>query len=279
MTETSTTDANDSSNSDSTESTTPATNSASTDNQTGEKANDLDDTSQSTDSSDDDGKSAKEEKTDDAPASPKLDSDIDDWVATKGLPKAETDEQKAAYQAQRDEQREFTRARQAEKSSNDAKELGNEVHKAKPETTAEDDDDLDPLEKRQNKIESDLAQERTTRLQSEFYSSNNITPEQHKAILEVFKEKVSRPESAEAKKKAFDLWSSTDALPDLLDLAKVRLGKGSDDSGVADEAARKEREKIARESQANSPGRGAKTTTSGEKSESQQRLERFSSWD
>lgn len=251
-----------------------------TDSQPGSDTNDLDDTSKSTDSSADDDKSEDEDnKSDDAPASPKLDEDLDDWVEKKGLPKAETDEQKAAYQAQRDEQREFTRTRQAEKAANDAKELGNEVHKAKPEASDDEDDDLDPIEKRQNALEQKYENERTTRLQSEFYAANSVTPEQHQAILEVFKEKVARPETPEAKQRAFDIWASPDALPDLLDLAKARLAKGSDDGTVADEAARKERERIARESQASSPGRGARSSTSTEKTEDQKRLDRFSNWD
>ena len=126
---------------------------------------------------------------------------------------------------------------------------------------------------------SDLHTERTTRLQSEFYSANNVTEEQAKAILDIYKQKVSLPSTPEGKQRAFDIWSDPSALTDLLDLADARLSKGSDTSTVANEAARKEREKIARESQANSPGRGAKSTISGTKTPEQQRLERFSNWD
>ena len=280
MSETSTTDENDQSG-DSAASTTTAdtTDSTSTDTQTAASDNLDENTSKSTDSSDDGDKSTEEDKSEEAPASPKLDADLDDWIGTKGFPKPETDVQRAAYQAQRDEQREFTRTRQADKSAKDAKELGDEVHKTQSDIKVDDDDDLDPLEKRVKANEDAFQQERTTRLQSEFYSSNSVTPEQHKVILEVYKEKVSTPASDEGKQRAFEIWSDPNALTDLLDLANARIAKGSDTGAVADEAARKEREKIARESQANSPGRGAKSTTSGTKTEDQERLERFSNWD
>lgn len=284
MTETSTTDGDNPNNgdagTDSTASTEPT--STSTDNQPAGDSDNLDDSSKSDDSksTDDDQKSADDTKTDDkAPASTELDSDLEDWIKGRGLAVPDTDEGKQALQDLRNEQRDFTKARQAEKATKDAKALGDEVHKSKPETTDDDDDELDPLEKRVKANEELYQQERTTRLQSEFYSTNSVTPEQHKAILDIYKEKVSTPTTPEGKQKAFDLWSSPDALPDLLDLAKARLGKGDDSGAVADEAARKERERIARESQATSPGRGAKTSTSGDKTEDQKRLERFSNWD
>lgn len=282
MTETSTTDGDNSNNSDAgTDSTTTTEpTSTSTDNQPGNDANNLDDSSKSTDtdSADDDKKSADDKKADDASASTELDSDLEDWIKGRGLTVPETEEGKQALQDLRNEQRDFTRSRQADKAAKDAKALGDEITTNKPDSKTDDDDDADPLEKRVKANEEAFQQERTTRLQSEFYTTNSVTPEQHKTILEIFKEKVAAPTSQEGKQKAFDLWSSPDALTDLLDLAKARLGKG-DDSVVADEAARKERERIARESQATSPGRGAKTSTSGEKTEDQKRLERFSNWD
>lgn len=277
MSETSTTDENNQANSDAA-STDTSTDSASTDNQTAASDN-LDGTSKSTDSSADGDKSTATEDVNDAPASPKLDEDIVDWAEKRGLKVPETDSEKAAAQTLRDEQREFTKLRQADKATKDAQELSKEVQTSKPEKVNEEDDYVDPVTKRQDKIESDLAAEKTTRLQSEFYSTNSVTPEQHKAILEVYKQKVSTPVSDEGKQRAFEIWSDPSALPDLLDLANARIAKGSDTSAVADEAARKEREKIARESQANSPGRGAKSTTSGTKTAEQERLDRFKNWD
>ena len=142
------------------------------------------------------------------------------------------------------------------------------------ETDEDDDDDLDPIEKRQNKIEEDLAEERTTRKQSEFYSSNKVTTEEHQALLTIMKEKFAIPTTDEGKKRSFEVWSSPDALPDLLDLARARISKASS-STVADEAAREEREKIERESQSKSPGRNATSTTTSDKTEDEARLERF----
>lgn len=205
---------------------------------------------------------AADSNKDDTPASPlKLDDDLDDWAEKRKMPKADTDEQKQAYQELRNSQRDFTREQQAKKEAADAKALGDELTGIKPDDPTVDDDDLDPLEKRQNDLEAKYEAERNTRLQSEFYSDNNVTTEEHKAILDLIKEKVNRPATPEGKKSAFDYWASPDALPDLLDLAKAKILKAVDPSVAAEEAAQKEREKIARESEAKSPGRSATTPT------------------
>lgn len=208
---------------------------------------------------------------DDTPAP--LDADLGDWIEKKGLAPATTDEQKQAYQAMRNEQREFTRSRQAK---DDSTILGDSIKDTKDKLKpAEDDDTLDPLEKRQNKFEADLAEERNTRLQSEFYTTQKVTPEEHKLILDIFKEKVDTQPTDEAKLRAVDIWGSPAALPDLLDIARARLAKGVDTSAVETEAARKEREKIAKESNAKSPGRSASTTQTSDKTEDEARAERF----
>ncbi len=221
----------------------------------------------------------KSNTTTDDESSAKFDDDIDDWAIKRGFPKPETDEQRAAYQKSRDEQRDFTRSRQAEKAAADAKSLGKEIKGLKPKDDQED-DDLDPIEKRQNKIEAQLEEERNTRLQSEFYTDNSVTNDEHKVILDLIKEKIARPTTDEGKKRAFDTWTSPDALPDLLDLARARIAsKGGDRSVIEEEAARKERERIAKESNANSPGPNARTRSDGKKTPEQERLERFSTWD
>lgn len=248
-----------------------------TDTQPADNGDNLEDSSKSTDDS-----AGGDKPTDgdgnDAPAS-KFDDDLDDWIVKRGLKVPETDAEKQALQDLRTGQREFTREQQAKREAADAKALGDEMHKAKPEPSDDDDDDIDPLEKRQNKIEEQLAQERNTRLQSEFYTTNKVSEEEHKAILDIYKEKVTKPTTPEGKKAAFDLWSSPDALGDLLDLARARISKSTDPSLAQDEAARKERERIAKESNATSPGRGAKTPTSGKKTPEQERMDRFSTWD
>lgn len=226
----------------------------------------------------DDGKKPDDSaKTDDASASPQFDNDIDDWITKRGLPKPENEEQKQEYQALRNSQREYTRAQQAKK---DAGELGKAIKDGKQDSTS-DDDDLDPLEKEVREIKAEQKAARVSQAQSEFYATANngnpISTDQHKAIMDILKEKVSRPATDEGKLAALDLWGSPDALPDLLDLANARL-KNTDTSVIADEAAQKERERIAKESHANSTNRGAKTATDGTKTPEQERLERFSKW-
>lgn len=208
-----------------------------------------------------------------------FDTDLDEWIEKRGLAKADSDEQHQAYQDLRNGQREFTREQQSKREAADAKVLADEMKQSQPDSNDEDDDDVDPLEKRQDKIEQQLVEERTTRLQSEFYTTNKVTEEQHKAILEIYKEKVSKPTTPEGKKNAFELWSKPDALNDLLDIAKARILNSQDTSAATKEAARQEREKIAKESNASSPGRGARTVTTGNKSPEQERLQRFSTWD
>lgn len=221
---------------------------------------------------DDDKSKETTTKTDDAPAS-QFDDDLDDWITKRGHKVPETDAEKQSFQDLRNEQREFHSERQAKKDADDLAKAQADAKKDVP-TTDDEDDELDDEEKRLKKIEDDLASERTTRQQSEFYTSNKVTPEEHKQLLDIYKEKVNKPESIEARKKAVEYWSSVDALPDLLDLAKARLAKAAS-STVADEAAREERERIARESQAKSPSAAAKTTSTSDKSEDQARLERF----
>lgn len=217
--------------------------------------------------------------TEEDSASTQLDSDLDDWIEKRGLAKPETDEQKQSYQELRDQQREYTRDRQARTEADNAKKLSEEMSNLKPESSDEDDEYEDDTAKAVRALEEKYSASENTRLQSEFYITNKVTDEQNQAIMDIFKEKVTRPSSPEAKQTAFDLWSSPDALVDLLDLAKARLANNSDTSGVADEAARKERERIAKESQATSPGRGARTTETGNKTPEQERLERFKNWD
>lgn len=257
---------------DATNSTTQDTSTTSTDTNETAKQGDNPDASKPNDTTVvGDDKSQQTSKTNDTPAT--FDDDLDDWATKRGFPKATTDTEKQAYQDQRDQQREYTRAQQAKTNSED---LTKEVGKAKSDIPKEEDDeDLDPLEKRQNAIEAQLHAERETRLQSEFYTENKVTPEEHKMLLAVMTEKFNRPTTPEGKKNAVETWSNPDALPDLLDIAKARIAKTVGTSDITDEAARKERERIAKESNANSPNRGASTTTTSDKTEDAARLERF----
>lgn len=235
-----------------------------TDNQPANNGDNLD-PSKSTDpkAADGDTKPAddKSGKTDDKgaednPAS-QLDTDLDEWITKRGFKAPETDAEKQAYQDLRNEQRDFTRSRQA---GADAAELDKEVSAAKTDNTpAASDEDDEPTEeqKRLDLIEANQERERTTRLQSEFYVTNKVTNDEHKQIMDVIKEKIAARPTVEGKRAAIDLWGNPDSLPDLLDIARARLAKATDSSAVADEAAQKERERIAKESNSRSPGRSA----------------------
>lgn len=250
---------------------TTGTDSTATDQQTGRDANNLDESSKSTDTDSADGDKKPPAGAEDTPAP--LDADIDDWAEKKGFPKATSDEQKRAYQGMRDDQREFTRTRQAGKDSGLLLGL---ITKTKDGLKSTDgDDELDPMEKRMAAVEADRIAERTTRLQSEFYTAEKVTPEEHKVILDIFKEKVDRQPNDKAKLAAVDLWGAPEALPDLLDIARARLAKSTDTSSVADKAAQDERARIARESNAKSPGRNATVTTTSDKTDAEAQTERF----
>lgn len=287
MTDTSTTPADNPTNSDATPGTTATDPKTGTDNQTAPAGDNLDASKSTDDTSsagDDTSNNGDTSKTDDGgedttPAS-EFDSDLDEWIEKRKGRAPRDDDERRDLQELRNSQREFTKQQQSSKASVNAKSLGDEINQSRPKSNVDpEDDDRDDLEKRQDAIEAQLNGERTQRLQSEFYTENEVTEEQHKAIMDIFKEKVSRPVSYEAKKKAFDYWSEPDALPDLLDLAKARIVAGVDTSVITEEAREEERKRIAKESQASSPGRGAKVATDGNKTPEQERLERFSNWD
>lgn len=263
---------------DASKSTTVTDPAATTDIKTADTSDNLDPSkSDDTSVADDDKKSETTTKTNDAPAS-EFDADIDDWAEKRFGAKPATDEQRKAYQESRNEQRDYTKAQQAKRESADAKALEDEINSAKPKA-ADDDDDVDPVERDVKDLKEKYEAQEVTRLQSEFYQSNKVSEDEGKVIVDVFKEKMAKATTPEAKKAAFDFWSKPGQLSDLLEIAKARIANGSDAASIAaEEAARKERERIAKESQANSPGRGAKTTTSGEKTPEQQRLERFTNW-
>lgn len=265
------------------------------DNQPANSGDNLNETSKSTDDTSadgdktstgdksDEGKTSDDDTSnaDDAPAS-KLDDDLDDWAAKRNMPPATTDEQKQAYQDLRNSQREYSRAKAAEKEAANPEELAKAAKDIKSEITDDtdddDDDDSDPLEARVKELEAERNEERTTRLQSEFYQTNKVSDVEHKAILEIIKEKVARPATKEGKFQAFALWTNPNALPDLLELAKARVANSTSTDTLTEAARQEERERIAKESQANSTGRGAKTVSTGDKSPEQARLERFSNW-
>lgn len=234
----------------------------------GDNANNQD-TSKSTDTSGDDDKSTNEDKGEDKAPALKIDTDLDDWAAKAGHEVPETDRERALLQKLRNGSRDFTREQQAKKAEQT---FNKATTSAKPKVD-DDDDDGDPLEKDIKSVKAELQEERALRMRSEYFNSNGVTMDETLVMGEILKEKAER-----GGKSAFDYWSAPENLQDLHDLAKVRMASKAD-SSVADEAVRVERERIAKESKANGSTRNATSTSTGSKTEEEQRLERFSNWD
>jgi hypothetical protein len=239
---------------------------------TGDDANNSDPSkSTDTNAADGDKPEAGDEGANGTPAT--FDEDLDSWVEKRNLPAATDEAQKRAYQDMRNEQRDFTRNRQAQ---TDAGDLDKTIRDAKKGLkTAEDDEDLTPVEQRLAALEADKNAQADYIAKSEVYTREKVTPEEHKVVLDIFKEKVERQSTNEGKLKAVDLWGSSEALPDLLDLARARIAKGMDTSLIEDKAAREEREKIAKESQAKSPNRNATNHNPSDKTPEQERVDRL----
>ena len=242
--------------------------------QTADNSDNLD-SSKSTESSADGDKSTEGEEgaNDSTTTSDKqFDSDLDEWAEKTGRPKPESDRERELYQEIRDGQREFSREKAAKAATKD---VNDAIDSNKPESNKEEEDESDdPLEKRQNEIESQLQEERNLRLRSEFMHDKSVTGEEAKVMGDILKEKVEKGGKA-----AFDYWTNPDNLQDWLDLAKAKIGANADNSELEAEVTRRERERIAREQQATSPGRGAKQTTSADNTPEGKRLETFSNWD
>lgn len=216
-------------------------------------------------------------KTDDTPAPLTLDTDLDDWAKKRGFPEATSDEQRQAYQQARNEQREFTRSRQAATQIKDAKDLDAAAKDARDKVNPDkkdDDDSDDPVEQRLNAIEEERHQERELNQKAELYRAESVTTAEHNAIKDILMEKVDKAGTDTEKLKVLDFWGAAAQLPDLLALARAKLASGTDNSADLEKAAQEERERIAKESNASSPGPNAKTPPS-DKSPEQERTERL----
>jgi hypothetical protein len=252
MEENSTTGA-DNSNGDGT-STAPAEGTqTSTENQTGASSTDNLDTSKSTDAPADGDKKPEDGGEGTTPPASKFDDDLDDWAEKTGRGKPETDRERQAFQDIRNSQREFSKSKETKKAGDALKGVTDEL---KPED--QDDENLDDTEKDIKELKADRAAERTARLQSEFFTANEVTEDTAKVMGDILKEKVERAKTPEAKKREFDYWTDPEHLEDWHSLAKARVGAGNvDTAALQDEAARKERERIEKESNAVGPSRGA----------------------
>lgn len=225
-----------------------------TDQQTDKDVDNLDETSKSTEQSGDDDKKSETEGKDDTPA-PKFDTDLDEWAEKTGRPKPESDRERELYQEIRNGQREYSRSKQAKDAEKDVDKV---IKDAKPadDKAEEEDEELDAGERAERMI----TEERNIRLRSEYFTVNAVTPEESKVMGEILKEKVDKGGRA-----AFDYWTDPNNLEDWHTLAKARLAANTDTSAIEEEAARKERARIAKEHQAGGPSRNATTPTTKEK--------------
>lgn len=209
-----------------------------------------------------------------------IDPDLDEWAEKTKRPVPTTDAERMLLQEIRNGQREYSRAHQGKET---ATKLKDGIAAAKPEGEQDNSDDGDPLAKRQDRLEADLAEERALRQRGEYLNQNEVSDDEVTAMGEILKEKVDKAPTAKAKREAFDYWTNPTHLEDWHDLARIRLAKagdsGDDRATIEAEAARKERVRLAKESRANGSNRNAASTRTGEKTEDEKRLERFQKWD
>lgn len=224
-----------------------------TDNQTADTGDNLETNSSTNDQ--DAGSSDAGATNDDSASTPKFDADLNDWAAKTGRAVPESDRERALYQEIRDSQREFSRSKQAQDASKD---ILKAIQDAKPADDTQDDGDEgydDELVKTVAELKAANEQERALRQRSEFFTEKSVTEEQAATMGEILKEKVERGGKA-----AYDYWTNPANLDDWYDLAKARL-LNIDTSALQEEAARQERERIAKESAASGSRRSASTTT------------------
>lgn len=225
-----------------------------TDSQTTDNGDNLDDTSKSTDTSAGGDSNNTNEDEGDNPA-PKFDTDLDEWAEKTGRAKPETDRERELYQEIRDGQREFSRTRQAKDATNDIQKAIQDAAPADDKSGDEDDDEEDEIAKTVRELKAEKDEEKSLRLRSEYFTEKSVTADEAKLMGDILKEKV-----AKGGKAAYDYWTHPDQLQDWHDLAKARIALSTDTAAIAEEAARKERERIAKESQASGGGRNASQT-------------------
>lgn len=232
---------------------------ATTDQQNGAENTDNLETSNSTDNSGEDDNSNSSEEEDENSSASKFDDDLDEWAKKTNRAVPTTDSERKLLQEIRDGQREFSREQEAKKATAAVQDA---MKDSKPADNKQDDegDDDDPLAKEVAELKASNRSERTARLQSEYFSTHPVTPEESKVMGEILKEKVDKGGQS-----AYDYWTNPDNLEDWHTLAKARLNATTDTTAIETEAARKERVRIAKEQQANGPSRNAKSTATSEK--------------
>jgi hypothetical protein len=214
------------------------------------------DTSKTTDTTSAGGDKSTDEGDKGSPA-PKFDTDLDEWAEKTKRPVPTTDRERELYQEIRNSQRDFSRSKQAKDATQS---VDKAITAIKPADNKGEDDERDPVEIRQDALEETLAEERSLRVRSEYFSEKSVDQKTADVMGEILKEKVDRAATPEAKQQAFKYWTHPDQLEDWHALANARLATVKDTTVIEQEAARKERERIAKESQANGGTRSATTT-------------------
>lgn len=207
---------------------------------------------------DDDNSASNDDDADpnaDSDKTPVLDPDLDDWAEKTGRGKPETDRERKLMQDIRNGQRDFSKSRTPKKN---AAELNKVIVEATPASKDKSDDGSDPLEAKYDKLERDLNTERTTRLQSEYFSENKVTDEEVTVMGEILKEKADRGDM-----KAFEYLSDARNLDDLHDLVKIRMSKDApaDGTDVVAKAKEEERQRLAKITKSGGPSKSARSTT------------------
>lgn len=235
---------------------------ATTDQQTdANKGTDNLEKSDSTDNSGDDDNSNSNEEEDDNSSASQFDTDLDEWAKKTGRSVPTTDSERSLLQEIRNGQREFSREQEAKKATAAVQDAMKDSKPADNKQGDDDDsDDDDPLAKEVADLKRSNREEKTARLQSEYFTTHPVTPEESKVMGEILKEKVDKGGQA-----AYEYWTNPDNLEDWHTLAKARIGSTTDTTAIETEAARKERARIAKESAANGPSRNATTQTPQDK--------------
>jgi hypothetical protein len=225
------------------------------------KDSDNSESSKSTDggSGDDDKQSKTGDTTDDSTSAPKFDTDLDEWAGKTGRPVPTTDRERELYQEIRNGQRNFSRENQKDA----AQSIETAIEKAKPGDNKQDDEDDDEdaqLAKDVADLKRQNREERNLRMRSEYFADKAVSTEESTAMGLILQEKVDKATSPAEKQRVLDYWTNPEQLEDWHNLAKARLTtEGTDKALIEEEAARKERERIAKESHAAGGSRNAST--------------------
>lgn len=199
-----------------------------------------------------------EEKTESAPA-PEFDKDLGDWAVKRGYAKEGEQlserELKIAQDA-RNNQRQFSKTREAEKQSETIRKALDELVPPAPETTETEADpyeEVDPVLAKLNAIEAERAQEKADMARERYLTDEGITDAELSEMMDMLKESKTKGdlESVDYYSKRTDQW---------LALAKARLASKTDHTEVEQRVAQKERERLVNIQKAQGPSMSAQST-------------------